>query len=275
MATSIKLLGPEDASYELALELSSIFYDGFQKDPLTKLLLGPRYAIPTPPPAGALGDWNKVRKFMAYSQWSRLCDPDVKTWVLYEGERAVGFSMWFVPKSLTTKTTIWQRIKLICISTMTLLAKLWYFQFRKNPPFNNPAFFQNFAEAEKHVGYTKLQVPEKELAHMSYDELVDARYSKNEYSWCQLVSLRSDCHGKGYGEKMFKYAMEHMVRYEPVFKDGDVQSKGPAKFALFATKPGRKLYEKLGWKAVDNYAATLENGELLDYPFMVYTWDDK
>lgn len=273
-ATSVKLVEPKDATFELALEIATIFYDGFQKDPLTKLLFGPRYAIPTPPPSGTLGDYNKVLKFLAYGQWSRLIDPNTKTWVLYEGDRPVGFCTWFVPQDKNVALTLWQQIKSIYACALAFFWKNWYFRFRKNPPFSNPAFFDNFREAEEYVGYKELLVPEKELAHMSREELANARYSKKEYSWCQLVALRSDCHGKGYGEKMFKHSMENMVRYEPTFKDGQVKSKGPAKFALFATKPGRRLYEKLGWKAVDVFKKTMDDGFLMEYPLMVYTWND-
>lgn len=267
---SIKLLDPKDATFELALEFSKVFYDAFQKDPLTQLLWGPRFSVPTPPPAGSVRDHQKACNYLAYSNWTRIRDPNNRVFLMYEGEKLVGLSMWYLPGRMHKRLPLLHRLKNLFITALKNIVGFWYFFGRKDAPPPIGGFHAAFAETENRVGYTKLQVPETEMAHMSRDELSKARYSAAEYSWCQLCAVSSSCHGKGYGKKLFQYAMEHIPKLEPVFKDGDVQSQGPAKLALFATEAGRPLYEKLGWRVIDEPTTVFRGEVALTVPLLVY-----
>lgn len=273
MTVRVEFIDPEKATFKQAQEVAAVYYDGFQNDALTRQLLGPRYTLPTPPPAGALRDYEKVLRVSTWHQWLGLKNPNNRTWAIYEDDKMVGSCQWTLPKALHTKPRLLDRIKFKLAQWYTGILKLWCFGFRKDPPYSNPDFFTNIAEAESEHGVTKLKVPETELAHLSRDELAKARYSANEYSWCNLVAIKSAYHGKGYGKKMFTHAMEHITRYEPVFKDGEVESKGPAKLGLLASPPGRKMYEKLGWQCLDVFEKIALDGTKLVFPLMVYTFD--
>lgn len=257
----LRRIDRDNYSFEDCLNLAVAFYKGFENDRPINLGIPEDYQFTNLEsrimsiysPRDRLDkivqlakNYRRKMHAAAWALYSTLCEPTTRCYLFYDGDKIVGSSMWRLSRFDAPKLSWWQWLrtwtrKLYGLFRMFLVLPTGTGAFlsqRKRQYYNHIRDVNEFHDKPEQY---------KALAHKSYDELKTALYPNQAVTYCEAFSTLVQ--RKGYGQKFFGQVLEDLVGSKPVFKDGDIESKGPAKLGLTATEAGVGLYARFGFVA--------------------------
>ncbi|PRT53187.1 hypothetical protein B9G98_00807 [Wickerhamiella sorbophila] len=267
----IREIDPANASYAQASEICNLISYAFQNDDFFKVLLGPRYFMPLPPPVGSAWHYRKLHFTDTLKMWARLKSNDTRNFeLLNDNNEIIGFSSWGVPRSLKVETPRWRRVSIWLIKKLLAVVNtvLFFGEGDLSPPTRWNKARVMFDEIDKDLGW--LNVKDEDLAHLDLDSLTKTLYHQETMWWCFSMAIHPNYHRQGYGKALFSRCLEELKPFYPTFKDGEAEISGPAKYGLFASPQGRGLYESMGFVKTRDIVKELE-GTKIELPLYVKT----
>lgn len=253
-------IDPNNFTYEECLELTIQFYKSFENDSainsgipedylfanVTDRLLSIHSPVERMNKTVQLA--KNYRQKMLGAGWafySMIADPQNRGFLFYENGRCVGCSLWRLSSFDVPKLSWWQYLRM-WIRKLYAYARVFCIL-----PFGKHKFLSEFkigyyGHIRTATNFTNSEDRYRELAHKSYEELKTALYPTHAVTYCDAFC--TTVQRKGYGQKYFPLVLDALPCGEPVFKDGNVETRGPPKFGLTATEAGEGLYLRYGFK---------------------------
>lgn len=260
-ADMLRRIDRSNYTFEDCLELAITFYRGFENDrPLNQgipqdylftslesrimSIFSPRDRLDKI--VQLAQNYRRKMHGAAWAFYSRICDPNMRAYLFYDDNKVVGCSIWRLSRFDAAKLTWWQWLQTWTLKLYGMF-RLWLTFPLGTYAFLSPGKFRYYDHIRDVHGFHDKPEQYTALAHKSYDELRSALYPNNGVTYCEVFCTLVQ--RKGYGQKFFPQVLADLQCVQPVFKDGDCESTGPAKLGLTATAAGVGLYKRCGFVA--------------------------
>lgn len=241
-------LDPATVSFAEVRQTTEMILDAFQTDDIFKVLLGPRYFTPVPPPSGQLASYRKHLFTYSLSRWLQSRQGRRREWLMNAANGdLVAYVCWTIPEPLIQPLSLWRRLKNWVLGKAVKFAEaiLYAGEGDLAPPNRLPGFRSFFDRIDKQIGW--LQNTEDKLAYLTGSELAETLYHPKYMWWCNMMAVNPRYQRQGHGYDLFKYSLEQIHPYHPTFVDKNARVCGPAQYGLFASHEGESLYKKCGF----------------------------
>lgn len=258
----IREIEARDLGLLKAYKLTELVFKVFAEDNYSRVLLGPLYIKALHSPDSGFR-YKKLILFFALDLWKRSKLHDNRNWeVIDENGKIIGYSSWNVPEGSQPEPSVWSTAQRWLLNKIVNFGEyiLSIGDGKDSLLAQREPLQAATKKMDDEIGW--LKVPDSALAHYDHDMLLKTMYHRKKVWWCSKMIIDPEYQRQGYGVRLFEQCLRDIEPFQPTFRDGAVDIKGPAKYGLCSSDSGQKLYEKFGFRLYKSTTSCINGIEL-------------